>query len=84
MQDRLNTDVAAAATAIARSHILTLHGSADRTIPLADGYAVTDIVRTGHAIIKVFDGADHGFSQHGPEVVAAIVEHILEQLQAHS
>ena len=84
MQERLNTDVAAAARGIVKSHILTLHGTADRTIPLADGHAVMDAMRKGRASIQVFDGADHGFSQHGPELVAAVVEHVLTQLQARS
>ena len=77
-------DVAAAARAIEKSQILTLHGTADRTIPIADGYAITDAVKTGHASIVVFDDADHGFSQHGPELVSTVTKHILQQVQARS
>ena len=79
MQDRLKTDVATAARKIMHSHILTLHGTADRTIPVADGYAVTDAVR--NATMRVFEGADHGFSTQGPEVCATVVEHVQQHLQ---
>ena len=84
MQDRLHTDVAAAARAIRKSHILTLHGTADSTMPIENGYAITDAMRTGHASIKVFDGADHGFTQHGAEFVATVVQHVLQQREARS
>lgn len=82
MQDRLNTDVAAAARIIENGHILTLHGTADRVIPISDGFAVTDAVKK--SAMRVFEGADHGFSKHGPEVVAAVVEHVQKHLQAHA
>ena len=80
LQERVDTDVPAAAKKIRHSHILTLHGTADSTMPISNGYAVTEAVR--NSSIRVFEGADHGFSKHGPEVVAAVVEHVQRHLQA--
>ncbi len=80
LQERVDTDVPAAAKTIRHSHILTLHGTTDSTMPISNGYAVRDAVKNSN--MRVFEGADHGFSKHGPEVVAAIVEHVQQHLQA--
>jgi len=80
LQERVTTDVPAAAKTIRHSHILTLHGTADSTMPISNGYAVTEAVK--NSSMRVFEGADHGFAKHGPEVVAAVVEHIQRRLQA--
>ena len=80
MQDRLNTDVAAAARSIVHSHVLTLHGTADRTIFITDGFAVTDAVKS--STMRVFEGADHGFSKHGPQVIATVVEHVQQHVES--
>ena len=80
LQERCDTDVPTAVKTITHSHVLTLHGTADSTIPIADGYAVTDAVKDSS--MRVFEGADHVFSGHGPEVVAAVVEHVKQHLQA--
>ena len=80
LQERVDTDVPAAAKTIRHSHILTLHGTADKTMPITNGYAVTDAVE--NSSMRVFEGADHVFSKHGPEVVAAVVEHVQQHLQA--
>lgn len=75
LQDRLDTDMAAAAKKIRLSEVLTIHGSNDRVIPVEDAYRWGDLV-THHAL-KVISGADHNFvaSEHAEQLCAAVVEH---------
>lgn len=74
LQDRLDTDMAAAARKIRLAEVLTLHGSADRVIPVEDAYQWGGLIT--HHELKLVAGGDHNFlaAEHADAVVAAVVE----------
>jgi pimeloyl-ACP methyl ester carboxylesterase len=73
MEERVGLDMGAAVAAIRVSKVLTVHGSADAVIPLADGQEFA--ARLPGSELVVLQGADHnftaGFSQ---QLVAAVVD----------
>lgn len=66
--------MAAAAAAIARSRVLTVHGTKDTVIPLDDGREFARAI-PGSAFEAV-EGADHMFSAHGEPLVRIVVDFI--------
>lgn len=78
MDERLATDMEAAARAIRRSRVLTIHGSADGTIPVSDASEFARCIR--NHTLHVVEGADHGFSDeaHAAEAVEQAVKFFLD------
>ena len=74
MQQRLSIDMAAAAASIQHSHVLTIHGTADRTIPVEDAHKFADHIE--HHTLRTVEGANHRFSQHGDEAIALALDFI--------
>jgi len=78
MNERLTTDMEAAAKAIQQARVLTLHGTADDTIPVSDASEFDHRVK--NHTLRVVEGADHGFSQeeHAAEAVRLATEFFLD------
>ena len=76
IEERLTTDMVAAAQRIQCSPVLTLHGSADDTIPVRDAKEFAKHIL--HHTLRVVDGADHRFTQHGGVVVNEVVSFMTE------
>ncbi len=60
--------------------VLTLHGSADDTVPVTNGEEFARHIK--QHTLQVVDGADHGFSQHKDIAVEAAAAFLLEGLSA--
>lgn len=59
LQERVTLDMAPYCAAIKNSKVLTIHGTADSTIPVQDGQQIADRI-AGSEIVVVQD-ADHNF-----------------------
>lgn len=75
MDERLAVDMAAAAREVS-SEVLTIHGSADKTIPVGDAYKFDEVIRR-HSLFVV-DGADHNFrsQEHAQRMIDKVVEYL--------
>lgn len=83
LDDRLSTDVAAAAAQIPPSTaVLTVHGSADADVPVADAREFSKRIQN-HKLV-VLEGADHTFSSSGAmyELAAAVLPFISSHAQS--
>lgn len=76
MHERISTDMTAAAASIQHSTVLTIHGTADRTIPMADAEMFAEHIKLHK--LKLVDGADHRFTQHADRVIQLAVDFMLE------
>lgn len=84
LAERLATNIAAAARSISSDlAVLTVHGTADDTIPVDDGKAFDRVV-SNHKLVLV-EGADHRFSKHREELKEAVSSFIRThaESQAH-
>eukprot|EP00803_Ostreobium_quekettii_P000717 evm.model.scf_4145.1 EVM.evm.TU.scf_4145.1 scf_4145:4128-8431(-) len=75
LDERMGMDMDAAARCIQRSNVLTVHGSADAIIPVAEAHKFS-VIRSHD--VAIIDGADHNFS--GPEHGAILVDKLVEFL----
>ncbi|KAK9811419.1 hypothetical protein WJX72_003691 [[Myrmecia] bisecta] len=69
VQNRLSTDMAAAARAIKKSDVLTIHGSADVMVPVEDARLFAACIAR-HTLL-IIDGADHSFTPPHADVLVA-------------
>ncbi|KAJ7518440.1 hypothetical protein O6H91_21G068900 [Diphasiastrum complanatum] len=75
LQDRLNTDMKTACLSISKScRVLTVHGSWDMVVPVADAYEFDKVIPSHQ--LKVVDGADHSFRFHQSELIEAVLQFI--------
>lgn len=76
MANRLSLKMDAPARAVRRSQVLTIHGSDDETIPVADAHAYAERLAGGRLL--VVDGADHNYTTPGAAdtLISAAVRHI--------
>ena len=76
MANRLSLDMDGPARAVARSQVLTVHGSDDETIPVADAHAYAERLAGGRLL--VVDGGDHNYRAPGAAdaLISAAVAHI--------
>lgn len=76
MANRLSLDMDAPARAVKCSQVLTVHGSDDETIPVADAHAYAERLVGGRLL--VVDGADHNYKQPAATnaLIKAVVGHI--------
>lgn len=72
MDARTQIDMGEVASAVQLTHVLTIHGTADDTIPIADASEFGDRIRK-HTLQAV-EGADHRFSeeQHATEITELV------------
>ncbi len=59
MHDRMTLDMDPHSRAIKRSRVLTIHGSADATIPVEDAHSFH--ARIPNSALCIVDGADHNY-----------------------
>jgi len=76
LMERLNTDMHAASVSIFKEcRFLTVHGSADTTIPVDDAYEFAKLI-PNHKL-HVIEGANHNYTAHHKEVADAVVDFIM-------
>lgn len=68
LDERLQTDMGEVASSVRLSHVLTIHGTADETIPVSDAAEFDERIRLHK--LEMVEGADHGFTseQHASQV----------------
>lgn len=80
VEDRVSLDMCAAAAAIHNTRVLTMHGSADTTIPLEDGREFQRRI-AGSELVAI-EGADHNFvaePRYAQELIEAVVGWLVAQ-----
>lgn len=60
IDNRDGFDISTAANSIKKSHVLTIHGDNDATVPVDNGYKFDEVI-TNHTL-KILVGADHNFN----------------------
>lgn len=80
MAERMGLDMAAAASKISISEVLTIHGTADPTIPVEDAHSYAKVIST-HTLTLV-EGADHSFrnAAHADIAIKRIVDYLTSGL----
>jgi len=78
VEERRALDMEAAARRISLSEVLTVHGTADTTIPPADAELFSRCIR--QHVLYLVEGADHNFRQaaHADQLVRKVVEYIIQ------
>lgn len=77
--ERINTNMHEACVSIDKScRVLTIHGSADSTIPVDDALEFAKIIPEHQLLIM--EGADHKFSSHQDELASAVLRFTKESL----
>ncbi|VVA10337.1 PREDICTED: putative uncharacterized [Prunus dulcis] len=80
LMDRLSTDMHEACLQIDKEcRVLTVHGSADETIPVEDALEFSKII-PNHKL-HVIEGADHCYTSHQTELVSVVLDFIKAALQ---
>ncbi|KAL6615036.1 hypothetical protein ACP70R_037306 [Stipagrostis hirtigluma subsp. patula] len=75
LMERLDTDMHAASVSISQEcRFLTVHGSADETIPVEDAFEFAKLI-PNHKL-QVIEGANHNYTAHRKEVADTVVEFI--------
>lgn len=76
LQDRISLDMAAVAKKIRLSEVLTIHGTADKSIPVADAHRWGKHI-SSHQLCIV-EGADHCFrsEDHAQVLIDRTVQHM--------
>ncbi|XP_012076946.2 uncharacterized protein LOC105637891 isoform X2 [Jatropha curcas] len=82
MMDRLNTDMHKACLLIDKKcWVLTVHGSADKVIPVEDAFEFAKII-PNHKL-HIIEGADHPYTAHQAELSSAVLNFVKETLRPH-
>lgn len=74
----MTTDMVAVAQKIRNTPVLTIHGSADDTVPVADAEEFDRHIT--HHTLKILDGANHNFTEHQDAVVQLAAEFLLSSV----
>jgi len=79
VRERTGIDMQAACAAInaaGRVHVLTVHGTGDRTIPVRDGKLIAEAIKAAGSELVLIEGGDHNFTgaEHRQQLVDAVVE----------
>ena len=74
MNARLCHDMMKICQAIRRSSVLTIHGSADKTIPIEDAHEFAKYIK--HHQLVVIEGASHSYN--GPEHLKQMIQTAVE------
>ena len=81
MDARLACDIAAECRRIPTDvSVLTIHGTKDEVIPVADGQSIADLLPGNR--IHIVENADHSFSdsQHAAEMIQVAIAFLLDGL----
>eukprot|EP00262_Sarcandra_glabra_P015015 TRINITY_DN4544_c0_g1_i3.p1 TRINITY_DN4544_c0_g1~~TRINITY_DN4544_c0_g1_i3.p1 ORF type:complete len:319 (+),score=53.09 TRINITY_DN4544_c0_g1_i3:97-957(+) len=80
MMDRLNTDMHAACLSIDKEcRVLTIHGSADETVPAEDALEFAKLI-PNHKL-HIIEGANHVYTSHQDELASIVLDFIRPGLQ---
>ncbi|KAF8034132.1 hypothetical protein BT93_C0415 [Corymbia citriodora subsp. variegata] len=80
LMDRLNTNMHEACLQIDKNcRVLTVHGSADQIIPVADALEFAKII-PNHKL-QIVEGADHCYSSHQTELASIVSSFIKQALE---
>ncbi|XP_044471718.1 uncharacterized protein LOC123200559 isoform X2 [Mangifera indica] len=80
LMDRLNTNMHEACLQINKEcRVLTVHGSADQSIPVQDAHEFAKII-PNHKL-HIVEGADHEYTKHQTELAAVVLNFIKEGLK---
>ncbi|KAK9705449.1 hypothetical protein RND81_07G058100 [Saponaria officinalis] len=72
---RLNTDMHEASLKIDKHcRVLTVHGSADETIPVEDAYEFAKVIQNHK--LHIIEGANHSYSKHQDQLVPVVIDFI--------
>ncbi|EFH53826.1 predicted protein [Arabidopsis lyrata subsp. lyrata] len=75
LMDRLNTDMHEACLKIDKEcRVLTVHGSADETVPVEDAKEFAKIIPNHE--LKIVEGADHCYTKYQSQLVSTVMEFI--------
>ncbi|KAL6881983.1 hypothetical protein ACP4OV_011455 [Aristida adscensionis] len=75
LMERLNTDMQAASLSISKEcRFFTIHGSADKIIPVEDAYEFAKLI-PNHKLC-VIKSANHGYTSHRKQLCDAVVDSI--------
>ena len=76
MNARISHDMTKICQAIKNSRVLTIHGSADQTIPFEDAHEFAK--NTKHHQLTVIDGASHNYhvNKHSNQMIQSAVDFI--------
>ncbi|XP_044462941.1 uncharacterized protein LOC123193922 isoform X2 [Mangifera indica] len=78
--DRLNTNMHEACLQIDEEcRVLTVHGSADKVIPIQDAHEFAKII-PNHKL-HIVEGANHGYTKHQTELASVVLNFIKEGLK---
>eukprot|EP00879_Flechtneria_rotunda_P006261 GHRR01006580.1.p1 GENE.GHRR01006580.1~~GHRR01006580.1.p1 ORF type:complete len:331 (+),score=107.37 GHRR01006580.1:101-1093(+) len=81
MMERLHTDMSEAAALIEHCKVLTIHGTADTTIPIKDGRQFAAVV-PNCSLVEV-EGADHNF-RTSPDHVKQLIDAVVSFLNSNA
>ncbi|GBG88426.1 hypothetical protein CBR_g47125 [Chara braunii] len=73
LEERLATDMKAAAEAIHKSRVMTVHGSDDAVVPAEDGRSFAQSIQCSHKLV-ILEGASHRYTEHTSELSSAVVD----------
>ncbi|GMI81297.1 hypothetical protein like AT1G29840 [Hibiscus trionum] len=80
LMDRLHLDMHETCLKIPKEcRVLTVHGSADETIPVEDAYELAKII-PNHKL-HIVEGANHNYTKHQTELASAVVDYLKAALQ---
>ncbi|XVF88767.1 hypothetical protein PTKIN_Ptkin19aG0078100 [Pterospermum kingtungense] len=80
LMDRLSIDMHEACLKIPREcRVLTVHGSADKTIPVEDALEFAKII-PNHKL-HIVEGADHNYTSHQTELASVVLSYLKAALQ---
>ncbi|KAL3829989.1 hypothetical protein ACJIZ3_018791 [Penstemon smallii] len=80
MMERLNTNMHELCQSIHdKCKVLTVHGSADETIPVEDAMEFAKIIPNHR--LQIIDGANHEYSSHQDELASTVLPFIKECMQ---
>ncbi|XP_042051017.1 putative uncharacterized protein YDL057W isoform X1 [Salvia splendens] len=78
--ERVNTNMHEACLKIDKGcKVLTVHGSADETIPVNDALEFAKIIPNHE--LQIIEGADHKYSSHQDELTSVVLRFVKESLQ---
>lgn len=74
----MSTDMHAAAISIRKSRVLTIHGTADATIPIEDGRAFAQFIAQ-HELMEI-EGCNHMFGNqaHAEQMIEKVVQYVVK------
>ncbi|KAK8483892.1 hypothetical protein V6N13_144809 [Hibiscus sabdariffa] len=80
LMDRLNLDMHETCLKIPKEcRVLTVHGSADETIPVEDAFELAKII-PNHKL-HIVEGANHNYTKHQTELASVVVDYLKAALQ---